>query len=85
MILKTQDLIEIFFQGFKVRLLEPSANTFPAFSPFLPPAAVTQVMLIGHPAVESQVEVFLKFVINYMFDEETVSEIGDVKFTLNEV
>lgn len=33
----------------KVKLQPPSASDLPAFNPILPPAAITQVMLIANP------------------------------------
>ncbi|KAH9627901.1 hypothetical protein HF086_015345 [Spodoptera exigua] len=61
----------------KVRLLTPSGTTLPQYNPFLPPPAITQVMLIGRPASKPPVD--LRFVISYTCDDDTCSEIGDVK------
>ena len=36
-------------QGCKVLLQAPSSTCMPACSPFLPPPAITQVMLIANP------------------------------------
>ena len=39
----------VLFQTCKLRLQPPSGSDLPAHSPFLPPAAITQVMLIANP------------------------------------
>ncbi|KAF9423904.1 hypothetical protein HW555_000962 [Spodoptera exigua] len=75
-------IIDFRFQGVvpkccKVRLLTPSGTTLPQYNPFLPPPAITQVMLIGRPASKPPVD--LRFVISYTCDDDTCSEIGDVK------
>ena len=36
-------------QTMKVKLQTPSATDLPAYNPILPPAAITQVMLIANP------------------------------------
>ncbi|CAB3227145.1 unnamed protein product [Arctia plantaginis] len=65
-------------KGCKARLLTPSDTKLPAYNRFLPPPAITQVLLVGRPPSCPQVD--LKFVITYTTqDEETVSEIGEVK------
>lgn len=67
-------------KGCKVRLLTPSGTKLPPYNRFLPPPALTQVMLIGRPSSCTQVD--LKFVITYTIhdsEEETVSEIGEIK------
>ncbi|ENN70431.1 hypothetical protein YQE_12935, partial [Dendroctonus ponderosae] len=63
-------------KGCKLRLLPPSTTDLPAFNPFLPPAAITQILLIGNQ--DNQKEVSLKFVISYVMDDETVTEMGEV-------
>ncbi|CAH2980734.1 unnamed protein product [Chilo suppressalis] len=62
-------------KGCKIRLLTPSGTGLPAFNPFLPPPALTQVMLIGRPAREA---VCLRFVVTYTCDNDTCSEMGEV-------
>ncbi|XP_026761773.1 ADP-ribosylation factor-binding protein GGA3 [Galleria mellonella] len=64
-------------KGCKVRLLTPSGTTLPAYNPFLPPPALTQVMLIARPPSSPQIS--LKFVITYTCDDEMCSEMGEVK------
>ncbi|XP_047503278.1 ADP-ribosylation factor-binding protein GGA3 [Pieris napi] len=64
-------------KGCKVRLLTPSSTSLPAFNPFLPPPALTQVLLIGRPPNISDIS--LKFVLTYTCDDEMYSEMGEVK------
>ncbi|XP_044261949.1 ADP-ribosylation factor-binding protein GGA3 [Tribolium madens] len=63
-------------KGCKVKLQPPSATTLPAHNPFLPPSAITQIMLIANP---DDVQVFLKFFVSFVMDEETCTEIGEVE------
>ncbi|CAK1580478.1 unnamed protein product [Parnassius mnemosyne] len=62
-------------KGCKVRLLTASGTSLPAYNPFLPPPALTQVMLLARPATLTRVD--LKFVITYTCDEEMCSEMGE--------
>ncbi|CAH2048716.1 unnamed protein product, partial [Iphiclides podalirius] len=62
-------------KGCKVRLLPASGTSLPAYNPFLPPPALTQVMLLARPPTVSQVD--LKFVITYTCEDETYSEMGE--------
>ncbi|KAJ0176499.1 hypothetical protein K1T71_007678 [Dendrolimus kikuchii] len=64
-------------KGCKVRLLTPSGTSLPAFNPFLPPPALTQVMLVARPP--SWTNVNLKFVITYTCNDDMCSEMGEVK------
>ena len=41
--------VVLLFQTCKLRLQPPSGSDLPAHSPFLPPSAITQVMLIANP------------------------------------
>jgi ADP-ribosylation factor-binding protein GGA len=41
--------IDALLQTCKLRLQPPSGSDLPAHNPFLPPAAITQVMLIANP------------------------------------
>ncbi|CAD0201225.1 unnamed protein product [Chrysodeixis includens] len=68
----------------KVRLLAASGTSLPAYNPFLPPPALTQVMLIARPASCPPVD--LRFVLSYTCDDDSCSEIGDVKeLPLNQI
>ncbi|XP_015604384.1 ADP-ribosylation factor-binding protein GGA1 isoform X2 [Cephus cinctus] len=59
----------------KCRLQPPSGTELPAHNPFLPPSAITQIMLIANPLKEP---VSLKFMLSYTMDDETVTEMGEV-------
>lgn len=59
----------------RLRLLPSSSTTLPAHNPFLPPSAITQIMLIASP---TKVPIVLKFVISYVMEEETFTELGEI-------
>ncbi|XP_061196347.1 ADP-ribosylation factor-binding protein GGA1-like [Saccostrea echinata] len=59
----------------KVKLQPPSATDLPAYNPILPPAAITQVMLLANPQKE---KVRLKFKISYNVNGENLSDVGEV-------
>lgn len=59
----------------KCRLQAPSGTKLPAHNPFLPPSAITQIMLIANPLKEP---VSLKFMLSYVMDDETFTEMGEV-------
>ncbi|XP_032670611.1 ADP-ribosylation factor-binding protein GGA3 [Odontomachus brunneus] len=59
----------------KCRLQAPSGTKLPAHNPFLPPSAITQIMLIANPLKEP---VSLKFMLSYTLDDETITEMGEV-------
>ncbi|KAF6204354.1 hypothetical protein GE061_002695 [Apolygus lucorum] len=59
----------------RLRLLPPSVTALPPHNPFLPPAAITQVMLIASHTKEP---IPLKFVISYSMDEETFTEMCEI-------
>ncbi|XP_059485736.1 ADP-ribosylation factor-binding protein GGA3 [Neocloeon triangulifer] len=60
----------------KVRLQPPSASELPAFSPFLPPPAVTQLMLLANPKEQ---KIGLKLMLSYCVDGDLVTEMGEVE------
>ncbi|XP_076657117.1 ADP-ribosylation factor-binding protein Gga isoform X2 [Halictus rubicundus] len=60
----------------KCRLQPPSGTELPGHNPFLPPSAITQIMLIANPSKES---VSLKFMLSYTMDDETFTEMGEVE------
>ncbi|XP_066253218.1 ADP-ribosylation factor-binding protein GGA1 isoform X2 [Euwallacea similis] len=64
-------------KGCKLRLLPPSSTDLPAFNPFLPPAAITQIMLLANES--HQDDICFKFIVSYIMDEDTVTEMGDVQ------
>ncbi|XP_017792151.1 PREDICTED: ADP-ribosylation factor-binding protein GGA3 [Habropoda laboriosa] len=60
----------------KCRLQPPSGTGLPGHNPFLPPSAITQIMLIANPTKET---VSLKFMLSYTMDDETFTEMGEVE------
>ncbi|KAK3787622.1 hypothetical protein RRG08_034324 [Elysia crispata] len=60
----------------KVKLQPPSASEFPAYNPILPPAAITQVMLVANPRKE---KVRLKYKLSYSIGGEQFSDVGDIE------
>ncbi|XP_012275349.1 ADP-ribosylation factor-binding protein GGA3 [Orussus abietinus] len=62
-------------QKCKCRLQPPSGTTLPGHNPFLPPSAITQIMLIANPHKES---LSLKFMLSYTMNGETITEMGEV-------
>lgn len=65
----------------KVKLQPPSATDLPAYNPILPPAAITQVMLLANPQKE---KIRLKFKITYNANGENLSDVGEVdSFTIS--
>lgn len=65
----------MFFQTCKVKLQPPSGNDLPAFNPFLPPCAITQIMLISNP---DKIKASLKFIVSYNIEDETTTEMGEI-------
>ena len=63
-------------KGCKVKLQSPSGNGLPGHRPFVPPSAITQVMLIANP---NKVKVSLKYVLSYLQDDESQTEMGECK------
>ncbi|BES97758.1 GAT domain [Nesidiocoris tenuis] len=59
----------------RLRLMAPSSTELPAHNPFLPAAAIIQIMLIASPTKEP---ILLKYVISYTTDEETITEMGQI-------
>ncbi|XP_046569663.1 ADP-ribosylation factor-binding protein GGA1-like isoform X2 [Haliotis rubra] len=59
----------------KVKLQPPSASDLPAYNPILPPAAITQVMLIANPKRE---KIRLKYKVTYSLNENNVTDTGDI-------
>jgi len=63
-------------RGCRVRLLPPSTTALPPCSPFTPPPAVTQVLVLAGPEAGVEVPTTLGFVLTYMMEEEQVTDIG---------
>ncbi|XP_063972717.1 ADP-ribosylation factor-binding protein GGA3 isoform X2 [Diachasmimorpha longicaudata] len=59
----------------KCRLQPPSGVELPGFNVFLPPAAITQIMMIANPL---KVPLSLKFMLSYTMEDETFTEMGEV-------
>ena len=65
------------FTGCKVKLQSPSSRELPAHNPFVPPAAITQVMLIANP--QQQQNITMKYVLSFLVDGEPQTEMGEAK------
>jgi len=57
----------------KVKLMPASGNNLPSFSPFSPPPAVTQVMILGNPSLNT---FSLNYFLSYSMMGETMSDMG---------
>jgi ADP-ribosylation factor-binding protein GGA len=64
--------------GVRVKLQAPSGTDLPAFSPFAPPASVTQVILVASPAPAGAGVRGLKYVLSYEQDGEPLTEMGTI-------
>ncbi|XP_074647266.1 ADP-ribosylation factor-binding protein GGA1-like isoform X2 [Tubulanus polymorphus] len=59
----------------RVKLQPPSATDLPVYNPFLPPTAITQVMLLSNPQKE---KIRIKFKLTYTLDAKKISDMGEV-------
>uniref|UniRef100_A0A665TUC2 ADP-ribosylation factor-binding protein GGA3-like n=1 Tax=Echeneis naucrates TaxID=173247 RepID=A0A665TUC2_ECHNA len=59
----------------KVRLQPPSGTELATFNPILPPAAITQVMLLANPLKE---KVRMRYKLTFMLGEQPFTEVGEV-------
>ncbi|XP_033986227.1 ADP-ribosylation factor-binding protein GGA3a [Trematomus bernacchii] len=59
----------------KVRLQSPSGTELAPFNPILPPAAITQVMLLANPLKE---KVRMRYKLTFKLGEQPHSEVGEV-------
>lgn len=59
-----------------MKLQPPSATELPPYNPFLPPSAITQILLIANP---NNMQVFFKFIVSYVMDNETCTEMGEIE------
>lgn len=73
---KDENKYSLTFQGCKLKLQPPSGSELPPHNPFLPPSAITQIMLIANP---NKVNITLKCMISYTMEEETFTEMGEVE------
>ncbi|KAF8774171.1 ADP-ribosylation factor-binding protein GGA1 like protein [Argiope bruennichi] len=62
-------------KSMKIKLQPPSATDLPPHNPILPPAAITQVMLLANPLKEN---VRFKYKVNYTINGEDYTDIGEV-------
>lgn len=60
-------------KGCKVKLMPPTSTGLTSFSPFSPPPAVTQIMVLGNPTLSS---FSLNYLLSYIMEEETMSDMG---------
>ena len=67
----------VYIVGCKVKLQTPSSTELPAHNPFVPPAAITQVMLIANP--KQLKDITLKYVLSFSVDGEPQTEMGEAK------
>lgn len=65
-------------RGCKARLLSPSSDCLPPFSPFAPPPAATQVMIVSGGVSEEQSAppANIGYVLTYTLDGEIMTDIG---------
>ena len=63
-------------KGCKIKLQNPSTTSLPAHNPFVPPSAITQVMLIANP---KNSKVSLKYIVSYTIDDEPQTEMGQIE------
>uniref|UniRef100_A0A7N9AN35 ADP-ribosylation factor-binding protein GGA1-like n=1 Tax=Mastacembelus armatus TaxID=205130 RepID=A0A7N9AN35_9TELE len=63
-------------QSMAVKLQPPSGTELPAFNPILPPAAVTQILLLANPNKE---KVQLQYTLTFTMGEQEHSESGSLE------
>ncbi|CAN7939545.1 unnamed protein product [Ixodes hexagonus] len=59
----------------RIKLQPPSATELPPHNPILPPAAITQVMLLANPTKD---KVRMKYKVSYAIEEENHVDVGEV-------
>ncbi|XP_074484981.1 ADP-ribosylation factor-binding protein GGA1-like isoform X2 [Sebastes fasciatus] len=59
----------------KVKLQPPSSTELPAFNPIMPPAAITQILLLANPHKE---KVRLRYKLTFNLGDKSHDEFGDV-------
>ncbi|XP_035211139.1 ADP-ribosylation factor-binding protein GGA1-like [Stegodyphus dumicola] len=62
-------------KSMKIKLQPPSATDLPPHNPILPPAAITQVMLLANPLKEN---VRFKYKVNYTINGVDFTDLGEV-------
>lgn len=68
-------------KSMRVKLQPPSATQMPAFNPILPPAAITQVMLLVRSSSKERVK--LKYKISYTVNGQNQIDVGEVENLLS--
>ncbi|CAH0554366.1 unnamed protein product [Brassicogethes aeneus] len=63
-------------KGCKIKLQPPSTTNLPTYNAFLPPTAITQVILLANP---NKMSVSIKFIVSYVIDDENITEMGEVE------
>lgn len=64
-------------KGCKVKIQPATTTSLPGHNPFVPPSAITQVMLIANPAKLEPVS--LKYIVSYSVEGEPQTEMGQVE------
>ncbi|XP_029013817.1 ADP-ribosylation factor-binding protein GGA3 [Betta splendens] len=62
-------------KSMKVKLQPPSGSELAPFNPILPPASITQIMLLANPAKE---KVRLRYKLSFTLGERLCNEVGEV-------
>uniref|UniRef100_A0A3Q3T2Q4 Golgi associated, gamma adaptin ear containing, ARF binding protein 3b n=1 Tax=Mastacembelus armatus TaxID=205130 RepID=A0A3Q3T2Q4_9TELE len=62
-------------KSMKVKLQPPSGTELAAFNPVLPPASITQIMLLANPAKE---KVRLRYKLSFTLGDRLCNEVGEV-------
>ncbi|KAM7295964.1 ADP-ribosylation factor-binding protein GGA2 [Ixodes scapularis] len=76
----TSSVKKVLFQAavpktMRIKLQPPSATELPPHNPILPPAAITQVMLLANPSKD---KVRMKYKVSYAIGDETHTDVGEV-------
>ncbi|XP_054716315.1 ADP-ribosylation factor-binding protein GGA1-like [Uloborus diversus] len=68
-------------KSMKIKLQPPSATDLPSHNPILPPAAITQVMLLANPQKDN---VRFKYKVNYTINGQDFTDVGEVDSLLTQ-
>ncbi|GFT52329.1 ADP-ribosylation factor-binding protein GGA1 [Nephila pilipes] len=63
-------------KSMKIKLQPPSATDLPPHNPILPPAAITQVMLLANPQKE---DIRFKYKVSYTINGEDFTDLGEIR------
>jgi len=64
-------LINVHLQGTRIKLQAPSATNLHSYNPFLPPSAITQVLLVSRLSNDFEKKVMLEYSIEYVIDSKS--------------